>query len=64
MFDRGLLRAGMQADVTVFDPEKIADRAVVNGVVVLEGERHTGARPGQVLYGAGADRPSVANKLQ
>jgi N-acyl-D-aspartate/D-glutamate deacylase len=62
--DRGLLRAGQFADITVFDPEKIIDRAtytepfqyneglayvIVNGQVVLEGEKHTGARPGRAL---------------
>jgi N-acyl-D-aspartate/D-glutamate deacylase len=62
--DRGLLRSSMYADITVFDAEKVIDRAtytepfqynegieyvIVNGQVVLEGEKHTGARPGKVL---------------
>jgi N-acyl-D-aspartate/D-glutamate deacylase len=62
--DRGLLREGMAADVTVFDPERAIDRAtyarpfqysegidcvVVNGVVVVEGGKHTGAKPGRAL---------------
>jgi N-acyl-D-aspartate/D-glutamate deacylase len=66
--DRGLLREGNYADVTVFDPEKIKDRAsysepfrysegvefvVVNGKVVLEGGKHTGARPGKALRHGG-----------
>ena len=62
--DRGLLREGYRADVTVFDPSAIADRAtydaphqyaagvstvIVNGTVVIDGGDHTGALPGQVL---------------
>ena len=62
--DRGLLRAGYRADVCVFDPQTIADRAtyedphryaegiatvIVNGHVVIDGGEHTGALPGQVL---------------
>jgi N-acyl-D-aspartate/D-glutamate deacylase len=62
--DRGLLRPGNWADVTVFDPERVLDRAtytspfqysegivdvLVNGQVVLEHGRHTGTRPGMAL---------------
>ena len=64
LWDRGLLRPGMAADVTVFDPKTILDRAtyenprqyavgveyvLVNGAMVLEKGRHSGAKPGQVL---------------
>jgi N-acyl-D-amino-acid deacylase len=64
LVDRGLLREGYQADITIFDPQTIADRAtydnphqyaagistvIVNGVVVIDAGEHTGALPGQVL---------------
>ncbi len=66
--DRGVIREGMWADVTVFDFDKIQDRStyqnpnvypdgidwvLVNGQVVIDHGRHTGARPGKVLYGPG-----------
>ena len=68
LFDRGLLRPGMWADVTVFNPDTIADKAtydnpyqyavgveyvLVNGKVVIDKGNHTGARPGAILYGPG-----------
>jgi dihydroorotase/N-acyl-D-amino-acid deacylase len=66
--DRGVLKQGMWADVVVFDPDKIRDRAtfenpnqfsegmefvLVNGVPVIEAGKMTGALPGKVLRGAG-----------
>jgi N-acyl-D-amino-acid deacylase len=66
--DRGVLKAGMWADVVVFDPVKIKDVAtfaepnqlsqgmeyvLVNGVPVIEGGRMTGKLPGKVLRGPG-----------
>jgi N-acyl-D-amino-acid deacylase len=69
---RGLLKPGMFADVVVFDPATIADRATfekphayavgvrhvfVNGVQVLADGEHTGKKPGRALWGPGrADR--------
>jgi len=68
---RGRLAPGMFADVVVFDPATIADRAtfekphqyaggmrhvLVNGVPVLKDGEHTGATPGRALKGPGARR--------
>ncbi len=65
---RGLIKEGCWADVVIFDYNKIKDEAsyehpfrpptgidyvLVNGQVVIEKGKHTGARPGKVIYGAG-----------
>jgi N-acyl-D-aspartate/D-glutamate deacylase len=69
--ERGLLKEGYWADVTIFDPKTVADRAtyenphqypagipyvMVNGQLVIDGDKHTGALPGQVLRGPGYGR--------
>lgn len=66
--DRGLLKQGMWADVVIFDPTTVRDRAtfdnpnqlsegmeyvLVNGVPVIDQGKMTGALPGRVLRGAG-----------
>lgn len=66
--DRGLLRPGMYADVTVFDPDRVIDRATfdaphqysagivhvfVNGAAVIDQGKITDRRPGRILRGPG-----------
>jgi dihydroorotase/N-acyl-D-amino-acid deacylase len=66
VWDRGLLRPGMKADVVVFDPATVSDRAqydkphqysvgfqhvIVNGKFALRAGEVTAERPGRVLYG-------------
>ncbi len=66
--ERGVLREGMYADVVVFDPNIIVDRAtfeqphqlsvgvrdvIINGTAVVRNGAHTGAKPGRIVRGPG-----------
>jgi N-acyl-D-amino-acid deacylase len=66
--DRGLIRTGMYADITIFDPKRVLDKAtfaeshryaegivhvLVNGEMVIDNGAHTGAFPGRVLRRGG-----------
>ena len=66
--DRGVLKAGMWADIVIFDPSTVHDKAtfdnpnqfsegmdyvLVNGVPVIDQGKATGALPGKVLRGSG-----------
>ncbi|MCH7988790.1 MAG: amidohydrolase family protein, partial [Planctomycetes bacterium] len=70
-YDRGRIALGLAADIVVFDFERITDKAtlanpripsvgvkyvLVNGRLVLENGRYTGAKPGKVLRGPGYRR--------
>ncbi len=67
--DRGLLRPGLAADITIFDPNKIEDMAtfenpiqypkgieyvIVNGIVTVEHGKHNGGRAGKILRHIGS----------
>ncbi|MBI4474758.1 MAG: D-aminoacylase [Acidobacteria bacterium] len=69
--DRGLLREGFFADIAVFDADRIKDMStftnphqyavgvqyvLVNGEVVVQEGKHSGVRPGRILYGPGYKR--------
>jgi N-acyl-D-amino-acid deacylase len=66
--NRGSIKEGMWADAVIFDFARIQDRAtfqdptlgpegidyvLVNGQVVIDQSKHTGAKPGRILYGPG-----------
>ena len=72
--DRGVIREGARADLVIFDPEHVHDRAtytdprrhpdaithvLVNGVPTVREGRHTGARPGRVLRRTQAPRAAA-----
>jgi len=63
--NRGLIKKGYVADINIFDPDKIMDKAtytephqfpegmhyvIVNGMMVVANGKHTGAQPGKALF--------------
>jgi N-acyl-D-amino-acid deacylase len=71
LYDRGVIREGLKADVTIFSYERIQDTAtydnplsyplgidyvLVNGELVVDRGQHTGIKPGAVLRGPGHER--------
>jgi N-acyl-D-amino-acid deacylase len=74
LLDRGLLRPGMKADIVIFDPAKVQDKAdftnphqyaegfrevIVNGELVISNGQLTKARPGRVIRSAPSGHGSV-----
>ena len=64
LLDRGLIREGMWADIVIFDPDTIIDRAtytnphqypdgihyvIINGEIVVKNKQHTKVKPGKIL---------------
>ncbi|MBS0422755.1 MAG: D-aminoacylase [Proteobacteria bacterium] len=74
LYDRGSLREGLKADLTLFNFDTIQDTAtyenpqgyptgvdyvIVNGQLVIDQGQHNGAKPGTVLRGPGYDPKSL-----
>lgn len=68
LWDRGLIRRGMAADLVILDEKKVGDKAtfdnphqfaegfrsvIINGRLVIDNGEHTKNRPGRALYGQG-----------
>jgi N-acyl-D-amino-acid deacylase len=66
--NRGLIKEGYYADITIFDADNIIDKAtfedphqyaigvdfvLINGSIVVEEGSHNGNRPGRILFGPG-----------
>jgi N-acyl-D-amino-acid deacylase len=77
MRDRGLLREGNWADIVIFDPAKVRDKAtftephqfsegfdlvLVNGVAVVDNGKVTGARPGRIVRNESARRQGAGHQ--
>jgi N-acyl-D-amino-acid deacylase len=74
--DRGIIKEEMWADITIFNPETVMDKAtyenplqypdgikyvLVNGKIVIDDGEHTGQLPGKVLRGSGYKTGSAIN---
>jgi N-acyl-D-aspartate/D-glutamate deacylase len=66
--NRGLLKAGNKADITIFSADRVIDKAtfenphqypegieyvIVNGIIVLDQSKHLEVKPGKILFGRG-----------